>query len=111
MILTLLLFAESLFYLHTTVEKMATGQVHMTGAYAGWTLDQFCIELARRLYDPTETFWPRAEKRLYVYEALRMWNSLTCFWRGDFTFNGRNGVTWYDLTDTANLPNTLRPLT
>jgi hypothetical protein len=30
--LVLLLFAESLFYLHTTVEKMATGQVHMTRA-------------------------------------------------------------------------------
>jgi hypothetical protein len=83
----------------------------ISGAYAGWTLDQFCIELARRLYDPTETFWPRAEKRLYVAEALRMWNSLTGFWRGDFTFNGRNGVTWYDLTDTSSLPNTLRPLT
>jgi hypothetical protein len=83
----------------------------VSGAYAGWTLDQFCIELARRLYDPTETFWPRAEKRLYVAEALRMWNALTGFWRGEFTFQGRNGVTWYDLTDQSNLPNTLRPST
>lgn len=32
MILVLLLFAESLAYLHTTVAKMATGQVHMTRA-------------------------------------------------------------------------------
>jgi hypothetical protein len=80
----------------------------ISGAYAGWTLDQFCIELARRLYDPTETFWPRVEKRIYVAEALRMWNSLTGFWRGEFNFNGQNGVTWYDLNT---LPNTLRPLT
>jgi hypothetical protein len=48
------------------------------------------------------------EKRIYVAEALRMWNSLTGFWRGEFNFNGQNGVTWYDLNT---LPNTLRPLT
>lgn len=82
-----------------------------SGAYAGWTQDAFCTELSRRLYDPTETFWPRVEKRLYVAEALRMWNSLTGFWRGEFNFNGRNSVTWYDLTDLSNLPNTLRAMT
>jgi hypothetical protein len=38
MILALLLFAESLFYLHTTVERMATGQVHMTRAEVSGTV-------------------------------------------------------------------------
>jgi hypothetical protein len=31
-LVTLMLFAESLFYQHTTVEKLALGQVHMTRA-------------------------------------------------------------------------------
>jgi hypothetical protein len=82
-----------------------------SGTYSEYTQDQFCIELAARLYDPAEQFWSRAEKRLLVAEALRVFNALTGFWRGDFTFPLQQGVTYYDLTDAANLPNTLRPLT
>ena len=68
-------------------------------------------ELARRLYDPGETFWTDTELGIYIQESLRTWNALTGYWRGDFTFPSRQGVTWYDLTDATNLPNTLRPFT
>jgi hypothetical protein len=64
--------------------------------------------LAARLYDPTNQFWTQAELLLYFQEAMREWNALTAYWRGDFTFNPVAGATWYDLTTIAN---TLRPLT
>lgn len=68
-------------------------------------------QLANRLYDPLQLFWSAAELNLYLYESLRVWNALTAYWRGDFLFSTQPGTTWYDLTDTTNLPNTLRPLT
>ena len=68
-------------------------------------------QLANRLYDPTMVFWAAAELQLYITESLRVWNSLTGFWRGDFTFPTFPGITWYDLINVAGLPNTLRPIT
>lgn len=68
-------------------------------------------QLADRLYDSGMVFWSSAELTTYLQEALRTWNALTAFWRGDFTFPSQAATTWYDLTDQANLPNTLRPLT
>lgn len=68
-------------------------------------------QLANRLYDPLKQFWSDAELGLNIKESLRTWNAMTNFWRGDFLFNSQQGVTWYDLTDIVNLPNTLRPLT
>jgi hypothetical protein len=67
--------------------------------------------IARRLYDPTMVFWSDAELVFYATEALRTWNAFTSYWRGDFNFASQQNVTWYDLTDTTNLPNTLRPIT
>jgi hypothetical protein len=48
---------------------------------------------------------------LYIQEAMREWNALTAYWRGDFTFFTKMGLTWYDITNPATAPNTLRPLT
>jgi len=67
--------------------------------------------LASRLYDSTNQFWPQSELILYIQEALRTWNALTGYWRGDFTFQAQQGTVWYDLTDSVAIPNTLRPLT
>jgi len=74
------------------------------------TQGQLIQEVANRLYDPTMTFWTSDEIYRYFKEALRTWNALTGYWRGDFTFQSKPGVTWYDLTDTVAMPNTLRPI-
>lgn len=66
-------------------------------------------ELANRLYDPTKVFWIDAELGAYLVEALRTWNALTAYWRGDFTFLSNTTNFWYDLTNKTLLPNTLRP--
>jgi hypothetical protein len=81
------------------------------GTFTEYSQDQFCIELAQRLYDPLEQFWSRAEKRLLIAEALRIWNALTGYWRGEFTFGLQQGVIYYDLTDQTAMPSTLRPRT
>jgi hypothetical protein len=68
-------------------------------------------DLGDNLLDTPATFWPDAEKTLYIQEAIRTWNSLTSFWRDDFTMPTANGVTWYDISSTVTAPNTLRPRT
>jgi hypothetical protein len=83
----------------------------MAPIYSSITYGQAKQELANRLYDSTKQFWSDAELGLYLIESLRTWNALTAFWRNDFTFPSQPGVTWYDLTDSTNLPNTLRPYT
>ena len=67
--------------------------------------------LAARLYDATGQFWTQAERLLYIQEAMRTFNALTGYWRGDFTFPTQTGITWYDITSLATAPNTLRPAT
>jgi hypothetical protein len=62
-------------------------------------------ELARRLYDPTMVFWPDAELKLYVVEALRTWNTFAKYWRQDFLWTPTQGMTWYDLFNTTTMPN------
>jgi len=65
-------------------------------------------QLANRLYDSGMVFWISAELTLYIQEALRTWNSMAQYWRGDSTFAPVPGQQWYDLTQVAN---TLRPYT
>jgi hypothetical protein len=65
-------------------------------------------QLANRLYDGLMVFWSSAELTVYVQEALRTWNSLTGYWRGDFTAPTVSSSTWYDI---PSLTNTLRPYT
>lgn len=67
--------------------------------------------LAARLYDPTGQFWTQAERLYYIQEAMREWNALTGFWHGDFLLTPANGTQWYDITNTATAPLTLRALT
>jgi len=68
-------------------------------------------QLANRLYDSSQQFWSSAELGVYVREALRTFNALTGYWRGDFLFSSQIGVPWYDMTNLAQMPNTLRPYT
>lgn len=79
--------------------------------YTYATLAQASTDLAARLYDATGQFWTDAERQAYLIESLRSWNAHANFWRSDFSFNTRSGVTWYDFTDATNLPNSLRLLT
>lgn len=68
-------------------------------------------QLSNRLYDSTEQFWSRTEKRFYLAEALRMWNAFTGYWRGDFTMQTVASTTFYDITNLTTAPNTLRAMT
>jgi len=72
------------------------------------TLGAVRQEVANRLFDPAQVFWSAPELNIYLTEALRTFNALTGFWRGDFTFNLVQAQVWYDLTT---FPNTLRPVT
>lgn len=83
----------------------------MAEVYQYVTQAQFLQQLANRLFDPTETFWGHTEKTLYLQMALRIWNSLTGYWRGDFTFPTVANQVWYDLTSASDMPNSLRLLT
>jgi hypothetical protein len=79
--------------------------------YSFITYLQFRQALAQRLYDAGQQFITDAEAKVYTLESLQTFNALANFYRDTFVFNSRQNVTWYDLTDTTNLPNTLRPLT
>ncbi len=62
-------------------------------------------ELALRLSDPTNVFWTVAENKLYLQEALSVWNVLTQWWPQDFTFtiNPPTASDW-TFTNTAGTP-------
>lgn len=75
------------------------------------TLSTAYTDLAARLYDPTNQFWTQPELLLYLQEAMREWNALAGYWRGDFLLTPTTSVQWYDITSLAAAPNTLRPLT
>ena len=79
--------------------------------YSFLTLGQAKQALIQRLYVATNQFFTDAEIGLYLIESLQIFNAFANFYRQEFTFTARPGVTWYDLTDITNLPNTLRPLT
>jgi hypothetical protein len=64
--------------------------------------------LSDRLYDTNNQFWTVAELTIYIQEAMREWNAFTGYWRGDFLFNAVAGTLWYDITDPAVAPNSLR---
>lgn len=83
----------------------------MADVYSYITFAQAKQQLANRLYDSGKVFWIDAELGGYIKESLRTWNALTSFWEAEFTFQTKQNVTWYDLTDAVNLPNTIRPLT
>lgn len=79
--------------------------------YTFLTLGQAKTRLAQRLYDATKQFFADAEIGVYIKESLQTFNALANFNRAEFVFPSQQNVTWYDLTDATNLPNTLRPMT
>ena len=74
--------------------------------YAYIPLSTLRQQLANRLFDASMVFWSSAELTVYVQEALRTWNALTGYWRGDFTAQTVSSNTWYDIPF---LSNSLRP--
>jgi hypothetical protein len=76
--------------------------------YTYATLSDAQTALAARLLDATNQQWNLAELQAYIIMALRMWNSLTSFWRAEFPLTLSQGVNWYDLTSQSN---SLRPFT
>lgn len=80
-------------------------------AYSYITLGQSKRALAQRLCDDQMQFFDGPELGAYIREALQTFNAMANFYRQEFTFNSAPNVTWYDLTDSVAMPNTLRPLT
>lgn len=72
-------------------------------AYQWITYLQARQALAARLADPNNVFWTDAENKLYLCEALRIWNALTEQWNADFAFQ-TVAQTWYDLSILAGSP-------
>jgi hypothetical protein len=66
-------------------------------AYTQTTLDALCAQIGTLLDDAGELYWTLAEKRLAVWEALRVWGAATSYWRARGYFNLTPGVSWYDL--------------
>jgi len=68
------------------------------------TFGSLVTALSARLYDQTPgylfQFWPQAELRIYLKEALRTWQSATMWSRQRDTFPASAGVLWYDLTSS-----------
>lgn len=63
-------------------------------AYTYITLAQLRGELLARLQDAGGVYTPAAEANLYITEALRVLNALTCQWNADFEFDFSAGDTW-----------------
>lgn len=57
------------------------------GVFTWLTLTTAVSQLAQRLSDSSNQLWTQAELQVYIYQALRMYNSLTWYWRQDFQFN------------------------
>ncbi len=71
---------------------------------------QFKAALSQRLYELTPTFFPDGELNAVTNEALQSFNAHANFYREEFAGTLAQDTTWYDLTDTAVFPGTLRPL-
>ena len=83
----------------------------MPNTYSYVTLAQAIAALQARLYlgsDANQQFWTPAELQAYIVEALKTWNALTGFWRGELSFNLVQGQWFYDLTAQTGTP---RPFT
>lgn len=79
-------------------------------SYSYITFAQAKQALAQRLTDTGMQFWGDAELGAYIKEALQSFNAFANFYREEFTFNTQANITWYDLANATQLPNTLRPL-
>ena len=62
-------------------------------------------QLAARLADPSMQFWSDTELKFYIQTALRQYNSMTWFWKTDFTFNNASATNvWSSLATLAGSP-------
>ena len=66
--------------------------------YTHITLAQLRTLLAARLSDPDLVFWPSDELDGYLRESLRVYGSLTGFWRDQATFDTIQFQNFYDIT-------------
>ena len=67
--------------------------------YQQVTLAQFRARLLERLGQPGATFYTTAELNIYINESLRVWNSLTGYWRGTQILTTTTGP-WYVINGT-----------
>ncbi len=79
--------------------------------YSYITFAQAKQSLGQRLLDATPTFFSDAEKGVYLRQVLQSFNAHANFYREEFTFQGQQDTTWYDMSDVTVMPNTLRPFT
>jgi hypothetical protein len=63
-------------------------------------------QLAARLADPDMVRWTDAELKLYIAEALRVWNCLTFTWKTEFTYSigAGSAAVWISLGTLAGSP-------
>jgi hypothetical protein len=73
----------------------------MAGSYSWLSFITARQQLAQRLADPGMVFWTDGEIKIYISQALRMFNSLTCTWKAGFAFTPVN--LWTSLS-TGNSP-------
>jgi hypothetical protein len=66
--------------------------------------------LAGRLADLGMVYFPDAELKLYLREALQTWSALTEMWNADFAFTATSAGKWYDLSAINGSPR-LRTIT
>src|SRR3990167_4084801 len=67
------------------------------GSYTAITLLQALNQLAARLLDPSFVRWSSPERTVYLQQALRTWNALTGFYRGQGSFTTQPGEPFYSL--------------
>lgn len=68
--------------------------------YQQYTLDTLAGYIATLLDDQNEKYWTRQEKYYAIWEAMRVWGSLTNYWRtrGTFNLNPNPPTPYYDLS-------------
>ena len=83
----------------------------MATQFTQTSLSTAISQLAQRLNDTANSFWPQAELILYIQQSLRQFNALTWFYKTDFVFNNASPTNvWSSLATLANSPR-LRSLT
>jgi hypothetical protein len=76
--------------------------------YSWLPFSQAVVALSQRLYDSGMVFTVDAEQKIYLRQALRMFNALTCTWKQDYAFNP--STPWNSLGSLTGSPR-LRTLT
>ncbi len=69
-----------------------------------YTFAELRAELATRLNDPGEVFWPEAEKKILIWNALRFWNLLTGDNKVRYQLTVGPPEVWYDLNQLPGSP-------